>query len=133
MRRRLQKQVNYMLEQGIAEPSNSPWSSLCLLAMKFNGSDSVCTDYRRVNNVTKPGCYPLPRVEDCVDNVGSANFVTKLDLLKQYWQVPLTPQAKEISTFVTPDAFLQYTVMVFGMRNAPATFQRLVNTVFSGL
>lgn len=59
--------------------------------------------------------------------------MTKLDLLKGYWQVPLTERAKEISAFVTPDDFLQYTVMPFGMRNAPATFQRLMNLVLSGL
>lgn len=81
-RDRLQKQVNYMLEHDIAEPSNSAWSSPCLLAMKSNGSDRFCTDYRKVNNVTKPDCCPLPRVEDCVDNVGNANFVTKLDSIK---------------------------------------------------
>ncbi len=86
-----------------------------------------------MNGITKPDCYPLLCVEDCVDNVGSANFVTKLDLLKGYWQVPLTPRAKEISAFVTPNAFLQYTVMPFGVRNAPATFQHLVNTVLSGV
>lgn len=88
---------------------------------------------RKVNGVTKPDCYPLPRVEDCVDHVGSARYVTKLDLLKGYWQVPLTPRVKEISTFVTPDTFFQYMVMPFGMRNGPATFQRLVNIVLSGL
>ena len=54
-----------------------------------------------MNNVTKPDCFPLPRIEDCVDRVGGANFVSKLDLLKGYWQVPLTERAKEISAFVT--------------------------------
>lgn len=131
-RARLEQQVAYMQEHGIAVPSSSAWSSPCLLAVKSDGSDRFCTDFRRVNNV-KPDCYPLPRVEDCVDHVGGARFVTKLDLLKGYWQVPLTRRAQEISAFVTPDAFLQYTVMPFGVRNAPATFQRLVNTVLSGL
>ena len=132
-RRRLQEQVDYMMDNDIAEPSCSSWSSPCLLADKADGSDRFCTDFRKVNGVTKPDCYPLPRVEDCVDNVGSANFVSKLDLLKGYWQVPLTPRAKEVSAFVTPDAFLQYTVMPFGVRNAPATFQRLINTVLCGV
>lgn len=69
-------------------------------------------------------CLPLERwFKNCVDCVGSARFVTKLDLLKDYWQVPLTEWAKEISAFVTSDNFLQYTVMAFGMRNAPARFQ----------
>lgn len=132
-RARLKHQVTYMLENDIAEPSNSAWSSPCLLISKSDGSDRFCTDFRRVNSVTKPDCYPLPRVEDCVDNVGGAKYVTKLDLLKGYWQVPLTPRAREISAFVTPDTFLQYTVMPFGMRNAPATFQRLMNKVLMGL
>lgn len=72
-------------------------------------------------------------MEDYVDSVGGARFVTKLDLLKGYWQVPLTERAKEISAFVTPDDFLQYTVIAFGMRNVPATFQSLMNVVLSGL
>ncbi len=65
--------------------------------------------------------------------MGSSQFVTKLDLLKGYWQVPLTARASEISAFVTPDNFLQYKVMAFGMRNAPATFQRLMREVLSGV
>lgn len=132
-RARLKKQVSYMLQHGIAEPSCSAWSSPCLLVVKANGDDRFCTDLRKVNSVTKPDCYPLPRMEDCVDRVGGARFVTKLDLLKGYWQVPLTERAKEISAFVTPDDFLQYRVMAFGMRNAPATFQRLMNVTLSGL
>lgn len=72
-------------------------------------------------------------MEDCVDNLYTAQFVSKLDLLKGYWQVPLTERASEISAFITPNTFLQYTVMAFGMCNTPATFQRLVNTVLAGL
>lgn len=68
-----------------------------------------------------------------MDKVGSARFVTKLDLLKGYWQVPLTKRGSEISAFVTPDSFLQYTVLAFGMRNAPATFQRMMHQVLSGV
>ena len=68
-----------------------------------------------------------------MDNLGTAKYVSKLDLLKGYWQVPLTDRASEISAFVTPDHFLQYTVMAFGMCNAPATFQRLVNLVLAGV
>ncbi|XDV32819.1 hypothetical protein PO909_003528 [Leuciscus waleckii] len=99
----------------------------CRRAMAF------CTDYRKVNSVTVPDCFPLPRMEDSVDNLGSARYVSKLDLLKGYWQVPLTARASDISAFVTPDNFLQYSVMAFGMRNAPATFQRLINIVLAGV
>lgn len=82
-----------------------------------------------MNSVTVPDAYPLPRIDDCIDEIGPATFVTKLDMLKGYWQVPLTPHASEVSAFVTPDQFLQYKVMPFGMCNAPATFQRLINKV----
>ena len=127
------KEVDYLLEHGLAIPSSSAWSSPCLLVPKSDGSQRFCTDFRKVNNITKPDSYPLPRMEDCVDRVGAAKFVTKLDLLKGYWQVPLTDRASEISAFVTPDGLYQYTVMPFGLRNAPATFQRLMRTVLAGV
>ena len=127
------KEVDYLLENGLAIPSSSAWSSPCLLVPKSDGSQRFCTDFRKVNNVTKPDSYPLPRMEDCVDRVGAAKFVTKLDLLKGYWQVPLTARASEISAFVTPDGLYQYSVMPFGLRNAPATFQRLMRIVLAGV
>ncbi len=125
----MKTEVDYMLRHGLAQHSQSPWSSPCLLVPKADGTYRFCTDFRKVNAATKPDSFPLPRMEDCVDRVGSARFVTKLDLLKGYWQVPLTARAAEISAFVTPDYFLQYSVLAFGMRNAPATFQRLMHIV----
>ncbi len=94
-----------MLENGIAEPSSSSWASPCLLVEKSDKSSRFCTDYRKVNAVTKPDAYPLPRIEDCIDQVGSVQFVSKFDLLKGYWQVPLSPRAKEISAFITSFTF----------------------------
>ncbi len=129
----IKTEVDYLCEHGLAKQSFSPWSSPCLLVSKSDGSARFCTDYRKVNSVTVPDCFPLPRMEDCVDNLGSAKFVSKLDLLKGYWQVPLTSRASDISAFVTQDDFLQYCVMAFGMRNAPATFQRLINIVLAGV
>ena len=70
---------------------------------------------------------PLPRVEDCIDHVGKAQYVTTFDLLKGYWQIPLTERAKKLSAFVTSRGLYQYCVMPFGMKNAPATFQRMIN------
>ncbi|KAL1263300.1 hypothetical protein QQF64_006039 [Cirrhinus molitorella] len=129
----MKAEVDYLCENGLAKQSFSPWSSPCLLVTKSDGSARFCTDYRKVNTVTVPNCFPLPRMEDCVDNLESAKYVSKLDLLKGYWQVPLTPCASDISAFVTPDDFMQYCVMAFGMRNAPATFQRLINIVLVGV
>ena len=129
----MKKEAYYLLENSLAVPSCSPWSPPCLLAPKSDGTSRFCTDYRKFNAVTVPDSFPLPRMEDCIDSIGPAMFITKLDLLKGYWQVPLTPRASEISAFVTPDHFLQYTVMPFGVRNAPATFQCLMNLVLGSV
>lgn len=132
-RLKLETEVQYMLDNGIAEPCCSDWASPCLLVKKSDSTFRPCTDYRKINNVTKADLYPLPRMEDCIDQVGSAKFVSKFDLLKGYWQVPLTKRAGEIAAFITPFGLFSYTVMPFGLRNAPATFQRLMNRVVSGL
>lgn len=86
-----------------------------MLVPKSDASFCFCTDYRKVNSVTKPDSFPLPRMEDCVDKFGASKFVSKSDLLKGYWQVPLNVRACEISAFLTSDDFLQYNCMAFGM------------------
>jgi RNase H-like domain found in reverse transcriptase/Reverse transcriptase (RNA-dependent DNA polymerase)/Integrase zinc binding domain/Integrase core domain len=129
----LQKEVEYLLENDLIEKSQSDWSSPCILVPKPDKTYRMCTDFRKVNAVTKTDPSPIPRIDDCIDKVGHAKYVTKIDLLKGFWQVPLTDRAKEISAFVTPHGFYQYKVMPFGMKNSPATFQRLMNMVISGL
>lgn len=114
LKRALMKQeTEYLLSNGLAMPSHSPWSSPCLVEAKPDSSPRFITDYRKVNAVTVVDSFPLPRVEDCVDNIGAAKYVTKLDLLKGYWQVPLTARASDISVFVTPDDF--FTVHSHGL------------------
>ena len=88
----------------------------------------MCTDYRKVNYCTKTDTFPKPRIDDSRDKIGQSKFVSKFDLLKGFWQIPLSEKAKEISALVTPDGLFQYKV-----KNSPATFQRLVNKVSSGL
>ena len=129
----LKEEIKYLLENDFIEPSNSSWSSPCILVPKPDGSYRMCTDYRKVNCVTKTDTFPIPRMDDCIDKVGKARYVTKFDLLKGFWQVPLTDRAKEISAFVTPDGLFQYKVMPFGMKNSPASFQRLINKVIADL
>ena len=130
-RKLLQQEVTYMLETGLIEPSHSAWSSPCLLVPKPDGSVRFHTDFRKVNALTKADTFPRSRIENCIDRVSHAKYVNKFDLLKGYWQVPLTEKAKEVSAFVTPDGLFQYKVMPFGIRNAPATFQRLINNVIA--
>ena len=130
---KVREEIKYMLEHDIIEPSQSSWSSPIVMVPKPDGTLRFCIDYRKVNTVTKTDSYPIPRLEDCIDRVGNSAFVTKIDLLKGYWQVPLTDRAKEISAFVTPDGLYQCKKMPFGMKNAPATFQRMMSQVIAGL
>lgn len=122
-----------MLENNIAEPSSSSWASPCLLVPKSDNTLRFCSDFRKVNSVTKPDAFPLPRMDDCIDEVGSAKFVSKFNLLKGYCQVPLSKRAQEISASVAPSGLYSYKVMPFGLRNAPAKFQHLMNMVVGDL
>ena len=119
----LGKEVQYMLKNDIIEESQSNWSSPCILVPKHDGGFRFCTDFRKVNDKTKSDSFPIPRIANCIDQIGNAKFVSTFDMLKGYWQVPLTQRAREISAFVTPSGLYQYKVMPFGMKNAPATFQ----------
>ena len=80
-----------------------------------------------------PDAFPMPRIDDLIDKVGQAKFLTKIDLSKGYWQVPMDEEAIPISAFVAPFSHFQWKYMPFGLRNAPATFQRLVQKVLLGL
>ena len=92
----MRKECKYLLSNGLAEPSSSAWSSACLLEGKPDGTPRFITDFRKVNAATVLDSYPLPRMEDCVDTLGAARYVSKLDLLKGYWQVPLTARVSDI-------------------------------------
>lgn len=127
----LKEEIDYLLNNDFIEPSNSNSASPCILAPKHDGSYRMCTDYRKVNSVTKTDSFPIPRMDDCIDKIGSARYVTKLDLLKGFWQIPLTERAKEMSAFATPDELYQYKVMPFVMKNSPVTFQRLIHMIIA--
>ena len=104
----LQQEIDYLLANDFIEPSNSSWSSLAFwFQNQMAHTVYMCTDYRKVNNVTKSDSFPIPRMEDCIDRIGNTKYVTKFDLLKGFWQVPLTERAKEISAFVTPSGLYQ--------------------------
>ena len=113
--------------------AKSQWSSPCVLVPKSDGSYRFCTDFCKVNMIMKTYSYPIPRVEDCINKFGSAEYVSKFNLLKDYWQDPKPPLAKEVTVFVAPTGFYQYKVMPFGLKNALATFQRVIHQVLAGL
>ena len=94
-----------MLQHDNIEHSQSEWSSPCILVPKKDGTHHSCTDFCKVNLVTKTDSFPISRVKDCIDRIGHAKYMSELNLLKGYLQVPLTSRAKEISVFVTLDEF----------------------------
>ena len=108
----LRKEVQYMLHNGIVKPSQSQWSSPCVLVPKANGNYQFCTDFRRVNAVIKSDSHPLPWIDDCIDSIGHAQCVTKFDLLKGYWQVPFTTHAREISAFIMDTISCRITCLI---------------------
>ena len=128
----IKREIDEMLRQGVIQPSKSEWSSPLLL-VRQNEKWRPCVDYRRVNAITKGESYPLPRLDDLIDQVGNSNFVTTLDLAKGYWQVPLTPRAREIAAFSTPFGHYECITMPFGLKSAPMTFQRAMNAILSGV
>jgi len=129
----MEKEIEYMLQNGIIETSSSEWSSPCILFPKSDGSYQFCTDFRKLNSVTKTDSFPIPSIDGCIEKIGCAKFVSKLDLLKGYWQVPLTPRSQKLSAFVTPTGLYQYKVIPFSMKNAPATFQWLIQQLTGDL
>jgi hypothetical protein len=110
----MKEEIDEMLRIGVIQPSKSEWSSPLVL-VKQGKKWRPCIDYRRVNSLSKNENYPLPRLDDLIDQVGSAKFVTMLDLSKGYWQIPLTDRARQVSAFITPFGHFEFLVMAFGM------------------
>ena len=129
----IREELDKMKDMGVIEDSYSPWASPVVLIPKPDGSVRFCIDYRKVNDLTVPDAHPMPRIDDLIDKIGAAPFKTKIDLSRGYWQVPLSEESVPISAFVTPHGQFQWRFMPFGLRNAPATFQRLMWKVLTGL
>ena len=129
----VEKQVHDLVEKGMVTATDSAWSSPVVLVKKKDGSWRLCIDYRSLNAVTRRDAYPLPRIDDSLDALSGSTFFSTLDLLSGYWQVPLDKEAQEKSAFVTRGGLWKWRVLPFGLTSAPATFERLMERVLSGL
>eukprot|EP00731_Ephydatia_muelleri_P006231 Em0003g479a len=125
--------LSEMLQKGVIKKSASPWASPIVLAQKKDGTTRFCVDYRKVNTVTRRDAYPLPRIDDTLDTLSGSKWFSTLDLISGYWQVQMNPADQEKTAFCTPEGLFEFTVMPFGLCNAPATFQRLMDMILAGL
>ncbi|XP_078244130.1 kelch-like protein 29 isoform X1 [Pogona vitticeps] len=132
-RDKVRKELDEMLRENIIVPSSSPWSSPIVLVDKPDGSIRFCVDYRKLNRVTTPDAYPMPRLDNLIETIGGCRFISSLDLVKGYWQLRIDPRDQEKTAFCSPFGLYEFRVLSFGLRNAPATFQRLMDQTLAGL
>jgi hypothetical protein len=98
---------------------------------KPDGSLRFCVDYRKLNDITVPDTYPLPRMDECIDSQVEAAIFTTLDCNSGYWQIPVDPTDRDKTTFTSHCGIYRFIRLPFGLRNAPGTFQRAVDIILS--
>ena len=126
----VKRQVADLLQRSLIEPSTSPYGSPVLFVQKKDGSLRMCVDYRALNKQTVKNRYPMPRIDDLLDKLAGAKVFSSLDLQSAYNQVRITPEDVPKTAFRTPIGHYQFKVLCFGLTNAPATFQKVMDEVF---
>ncbi|KAJ9519127.1 hypothetical protein QJQ45_007681 [Haematococcus lacustris] len=129
----VKKQVAELLAKGLIEPSSSPYGAPILFVQKKDGSLRMCIDYRALNKLTVRDRYPLLRIDDLFDKLAGKRVFSSLDLQSGYHQIRITEEDVPKTAFLTPMGQFQFKVLCFGLTNAPATFQRMMNNVFKPL
>ncbi|KAJ9528806.1 hypothetical protein QJQ45_000049 [Haematococcus lacustris] len=127
----LKKQIKDYLAKGMIKPSSSPYAAPILFVQKKSGELRMCIDYRQLNKLTLRDQYPLPRIDDLFDRLSGCSVFSSLDLQAGYHQIRITPEDVPKTAFRTPEGHFQFKVLSFGLTNAPATFQRVMNDAFA--
>jgi hypothetical protein len=126
---KLKKQIDELLEKGYIRPSTSTWAAPVIFVEKKDGTKRMCIDYRALNEVTVKNKYPLSRIEDLFNQLRGASVFSKIDLRSGYHQLRIRPSEIPKKTFITKYGLYEFTIMSFGLTNAPAYFMYLMNSV----
>lgn len=126
-KKQLLEELTKLLEGGVIEECESPYAAPVVLVPKKNGEIRLTVDYRGINAITRADTYPLPRMDDLLHEAKSTKYMSTLDLKSGYHQVNVRPSDRDKTAFVTPFGTYRFIRMPFGLRNAPSTFQRLMN------
>jgi hypothetical protein len=126
----LKEHIRELLEKGFIHPSSSPWGAPVIFVPKKDGTQRLCVDYRALNEVTVKNKYPLPRIDDLFDQLRGACVFSKIDLWSGYHQLRVRECDIPKTAFVLRYGLYEFTVMSFGLTNAPAYFMYMMNTVF---